>query len=142
MERFHPLHPILSRAAIWAMHEKLAVDRQPNQEHAGTHDEQIKLRMVYALGAVWAYRQGVYAQHPFGHFTAALQILITSGFCFASPEDVQNFLLIARFGMFYYIGVYRHGRRWCIVVIHLDETNGASRLFHLGAGSNVFEDSC
>lgn len=86
------------------MHEKLCSVSHTDRQGACGSDEKIKLRMVYALGAVWAYRRGTYRHHPFGHFTAALQILIDSGFHFASLEDVQNFLLIARFGMFYYIG--------------------------------------
>jgi hypothetical protein len=72
-----------------------------------THDQRLRLfqlNMVMSIGSVGLFQQGQYPLHPFGFFTAAIQAIAPSGFCFNRLEDIENFLLIARFGVYFYIG--------------------------------------
>ncbi|BCS29533.1 fungal specific transcription factor domain-containing protein [Aspergillus puulaauensis] len=60
--------------------------------------------MVMSIGTVRPFRRGEISLHPFGFFTAALQVIAPRGFCFNRLEDIAHFLLIARFGVYFYIG--------------------------------------
>jgi hypothetical protein len=60
--------------------------------------------MVLALGSISLFRTNQIALHPFGFFTAALQSISPIGFSFGAIEDIENFLLISHFGVFYHIG--------------------------------------
>ena len=70
-----------------------------------------KLNLVFALANVDLYRKGTSDKHPFGYFTAGLQHL-DGIMSFESIQDIQGFLLIARFGLYYYIGMalFKKGR--------------------------------
>ena len=60
--------------------------------------------MIFALASIDIYRKGKSDNHPFGYFTAALRRL-NNNMKFESIRDIQGFLLIARFGLYYYIGI-------------------------------------
>ena len=62
------------------------------------------LNLIFALANVDLYRKGKSDKHPFGYFTAGLRNL-DGIMSFESIQDIQGFLLIARFGLFYYIGI-------------------------------------
>lgn len=47
--------------------------------------------------------------HPFGFFTAALKANSPSEFSFGTIEDIENLLLISRFGAHYNIGEHNSG---------------------------------
>lgn len=104
MRRFHPIHPILSQAYIWELHRRLYPDCQTPKQNDLNDDERFKLLMTFALGSVGSHSAGKQDEHPFGYFAAALESLLASGFAFSTLSELQNFLLIARFGTFHYIG--------------------------------------
>lgn len=63
-----------------------------------------QLNMVLAIGSIPLFRTGGIPLHPFGFFTAALRAKPPSGSHFGEIEDIENFLLIAYFGIYYNIG--------------------------------------
>ena len=66
-----------------------------------------ELNMIFALASVDEFRRGKSEKHPFGYFTAALQNL-DGIMSFETSKDIQGFLLIAHFGLYYYIGKLLH----------------------------------
>lgn len=101
------MHPILSQAQIWSLHNRLYAINNIAQRSRLDDDECFKLMMVFALGSAGIHYDGEYDKHPFGYFAAALESLLSSGFAFSTLSELQNFLLIARFGTLYYIGMLR-----------------------------------
>jgi len=99
------MHPILSEAKIWDLHNQLFPTHGTTQRSNLNEDDCFKLQMVFALGSAGIHCEGEYDKHPFGYFAAALESLLSSGFAFSTLLELQNFLLIARFGMSYYIGM-------------------------------------
>jgi hypothetical protein len=67
--------------------------------------ELFTLNMCFALACVTLYPKGQHNKHPFGYFMAALQAFSPAGFGFDTIQDIRNFLLIARFGIFQFIGI-------------------------------------
>ena len=63
-----------------------------------------QLNMVLAIGSVRLFRTAATGLHPFGFFTAALEAKPPSSSSFSTLEDIENLLLVARFGLFYNIG--------------------------------------
>ena len=61
--------------------------------------------MVLAIGSIRLYRGNSFGLHPFGFFTAALEIDPPAATCLHDVEGIQNLLLIARFGVYYNIGM-------------------------------------
>ncbi|KAL4865522.1 hypothetical protein BDV12DRAFT_200054 [Aspergillus spectabilis] len=118
---FHVQHPFLEPTAIWATVTRVEEYRQltPNSMSDEHRHNLFQLYMVMSIGAVRSFRRGEASLHPFGFFTAALQVMAPRGFCFNRLEDIQNFLLIGRFGVYFYIGcsIWEIGRiciRICI----------------------------
>lgn len=60
--------------------------------------------MLCAIGSVVAYRNGQHSQHPFGYYLAALEHF-NPDFLGAGLQGIQDILLIARFGIYYHIGI-------------------------------------
>ncbi|PSN74840.1 hypothetical protein BS50DRAFT_540411 [Corynespora cassiicola Philippines] len=60
--------------------------------------------MILAIGNIRLFRDRVTHLHPFGFFTAALEVNPPSESSFSSISDVENLLLIALFGVYYNIG--------------------------------------
>lgn len=80
---------------------------EPHSLQALDHKERhsvFQLYMAFALGSIRSHHTRKDSPHPFGFFTAALQLIAAPGFCFNSLDDIVDFLLIARFGVYYYIG--------------------------------------
>lgn len=78
----------------------------PNLEATSAEEkfELFQLNLVFALASINQFRKGQCDKHPFGYFTAGLKHL--SGIVsFESTKDVQGLLLIAHFGLYYYIGI-------------------------------------
>lgn len=101
---FHPIHPIVAPSHIWEIH-KQAYQDVANPVHSNvSNDDSFKILMVFALGSVPSHCSGAYDKHPFGYFAAGLKFLLSSGFAFSTLSELQNFLLIARFGTYHYIG--------------------------------------
>jgi hypothetical protein len=63
-----------------------------------------KLNMALAIGSIGLFRDGRSSLHPFGFFTAALEACPPLDSSFDSVDDLECFLLIARFGVYYNIG--------------------------------------
>ena len=99
------MHPILSHTQIWSLHNRLFPSDGITQRGNLDDDDCFKLQMVFALGSAGIHCEGEYEKHPFGYFAAALESLLSSGFAFSTLSELQNFLLIARFGTLYYIGM-------------------------------------
>ncbi|KAM0325174.1 hypothetical protein ACHAQA_007713 [Verticillium albo-atrum] len=78
--------------------------------------------MVLAIGSVRLFRDGIIGLHPFGFFTAALEANPPSSSAFDSLEDIENLLLIARFGIYYNIGcsIWELGRLCVRIAIELN----------------------
>jgi hypothetical protein len=91
--------------------------------------ELFQLNLIFALANIDPYRKGQSDKHPFGYFTAGLQNL-NGVMSFETIRDVQGFLLIAHFGLYYYIGTYP-ASLFDTLADHY------SRLFHLGNLSNL-----
>lgn len=109
-DAFHVQHPFLDAAAVWAT--VAHVDEYRNVSPVSLTDSHrhalFQLNMVMSIGTVRPFRRGEISLHPFGFFTAALQVIAPRGFCFNRLEDIENFLLIARFGVYFYIGRHSH----------------------------------
>lgn len=101
---FHVDDPFLNINEVWASIEKFCQDNletstRPELLSPAQRQEVFQLSMALALGSVRPFRLGSCHLHPFGFFTAALQVLSPSGFSFSSLEDIENFLLIGNFGL-------------------------------------------
>uniref|UniRef100_A0A0B7KNQ6 Uncharacterized protein n=1 Tax=Bionectria ochroleuca TaxID=29856 RepID=A0A0B7KNQ6_BIOOC len=55
--------------------------------------------MALAIGSIGLFRDGRSSLHPFGFFTAALEACPPLDSSFDSVDDLECFLLIARFGV-------------------------------------------
>ncbi|KAH7085973.1 hypothetical protein BKA63DRAFT_598553 [Paraphoma chrysanthemicola] len=80
-----------------------------------------QLNMALAIGSIKPFHEGVGILHPFGFFTAALEVSPPSEFHFNEASDVGNLLLIAHFGLFYNIGcsIWELGRLCVRICIEL-----------------------
>jgi hypothetical protein len=89
-----------------------------------------QLNMVLAIGSIRLSRNNLLPVHPFGFFTAALEVNPPSEYRFCATEDVENLLLIALFGLFYNIGMLLSSG-------YLDLPLTRPRLFDLGTWSSL-----
>ncbi|KAH7137459.1 fungal-specific transcription factor domain-containing protein [Dactylonectria estremocensis] len=99
---FHHSHPFLTKPKVYA-----SLSRQPSLAHSPARPDKhclFQLNMVLAIGSVRLFRDRITNLHPFGFFTAALEASPPSGSTFSTLEDIENLLLVARFGYFYNIG--------------------------------------
>lgn len=109
---FHIQHSFLQRRCVHDLYQRV-YERQtapslpllggsPNEK-----SDLFELNMIFALASVDEFRRGKSEKHPFGYFTAALQNL-DGIMSFETNKDIQGFLLIAHFGLYYYIGRPSH----------------------------------
>lgn len=102
---FHVQHTFLLRKEVWNLHARVYATRPalPTSSMPLRRDL-FQLNLIYAIACVDSYRKGQSDKHPFGYFTAGLEHL-NGHLSFETIEDIQGFLLIARFGLHYYIGL-------------------------------------
>lgn len=66
--------------------------------------DHFRLFMIFAISGVTRYRANLTDKHPYGYYLAALhwidRIPIVGG-----ADAIQNLLLVARFGMYYHVGI-------------------------------------
>lgn len=60
--------------------------------------------MIFAISAVTRYRANLTAYHPYGYYQCALR-WIDKVPLLGSADAIQNLLLVARFGMYYHVGI-------------------------------------
>lgn len=60
--------------------------------------------MIFAISAVTRYRAGLSTSHPYGYYIAALR-WIDDVPLVGDQNAIQNLLLVARFGMYYHVGI-------------------------------------
>ncbi|KAI9158632.1 Positive regulator of purine utilization [Paramyrothecium foliicola] len=114
----------------------------PSPGQVPSPQDHFRLFMVFALSAVTRYRKGDSKEHPFGYYLAAQEYL--AGIPLIGTTDaIQNFLLVARFGMYHHIGtsLWEIGRfcmRQCVELglhmqprrpVHLLEEQHRRRIF-------------
>jgi hypothetical protein len=92
-----------------------------------------QLNMVLAIGSIKLFHECPGTLHPFGFFTAALEVSSPSEFHFNQASDVENLLLIAHFGLFYNIGML-------ILLVPKNMSLTSYRLLHLGVGPSMRSD--
>jgi hypothetical protein len=97
------VQPILSPEAIYDTLDKYTLNTAAQSTTVGATD-MFRLFMALALGGIRLFRSGTFKTHPFGYFTAALEVWTPSMSSFNTIEDIEHFLLIAQFGFFYDIG--------------------------------------
>jgi hypothetical protein len=90
--------------------------------------------MALAIGSIRLFRSGTLNLNPFGYFTAALEVWTPSMSSFNTIEDIEHFLLIAQFGFFYDIGVFRV-MSCRLFLSKTMVTDLILRLLHVGVGS-------
>lgn len=135
---FHSQHPIISRSHFWELFNKI-FDLLEN-EHVPVatiskdyRQEVFTLNMCFALASVTLYAKDQHDKHPFGYFMAALLAFSPKGFGFDTIQDIENFLLIARFGIFHFIGIVNPALKF----FYLLKT---ARLLGMGALPNLHQD--
>jgi hypothetical protein len=75
----------------------------PSPGQTPSAQDYFRLFMVFALSAVTRYRKGLSKDHPFGYYLAAQEYLSEIPLI-GTLDAIQNFLLVARFGMYHHIG--------------------------------------
>lgn len=99
----HPAQPVLDPKLVYDTLGKYTPSQaaQPAVESS----DRFRLFMAFAIGSIHPYRSGASDNHPFGYFTAALEVWTPSKSSFNTIEDIEHLLLIAQFGSFYDIGI-------------------------------------
>ncbi|KAI7765310.1 hypothetical protein LZL87_009839 [Fusarium oxysporum] len=105
-KEFHVAHPLLKREVL-----KSCLEQAPNwtsqQRTNLTPEEKHKIFQLYmaiAIGSIQLFRDKVFDQHPFGFFTAALEMNPPAESRYNTLGNIENLILIARFGVYYNIG--------------------------------------
>ncbi|KAF5702378.1 pyrimidine pathway regulatory 1 [Fusarium globosum] len=105
-KEFHVAHPILQKEALQS-----CLERAPDwstQDRINLTDEQrhdiFQLYMAIAIGSIRLFREKTFDQHPFGFFTAALEMNPPAESHYNTLGNIENLILIARFGVYYNIG--------------------------------------
>ncbi|KAG9254176.1 uncharacterized protein F5Z01DRAFT_120308 [Emericellopsis atlantica] len=103
---FHVAHPILDHSTLlaWLEQQPAMTAKAQSSLTASEKRRLFQLNMAMGIGSVRLYRDGLFKLHPFGFFTAALEIDPPAASCFNDAEGIENVLLIARFGVYYNIG--------------------------------------
>lgn len=94
----------------------------------------VRLNMVFSIGSIKLFRENILVLHPFGFFTAALEAYPPTQSSFNTIEDIENFLLIALFGLYFDIGKALNCET------EKKEELTLSRLFYMGAWSTLHPD--
>jgi hypothetical protein len=106
---FHVCHPILDQEEISVALRTVygdAGDVRMFEEPFSREQKRalFQLNMTLAIGSIKLFHGGSGTLHPFGYFTAALEVSPPSESDFNESGDVGSLLLIAHFGLFYDIG--------------------------------------
>lgn len=106
---FHLCHPLIERAKTYMIFEEVYSSLEIYTSSSRSLSKKQKQNlfqayMVLAIGNIRPFRDGIVSMHPFGFFTAALEVNPPSESAFNAVEDLQNLLLIAHFGVYYDIG--------------------------------------
>ncbi|KAH8880218.1 hypothetical protein GQ53DRAFT_546723 [Thozetella sp. PMI_491] len=110
LEWFHVAHPFLDPDDVVALFGTIYNPDEESGSPTATESSRqsghqlFRANMVLAIGSINLFRNSCLRLHPFGYFTAALRASPPSGWNFGSIEDIENFLLIAHFGVYYNIG--------------------------------------
>jgi len=99
----YPAQPVLDSEVIYNALDKYTLASGVQPTIAAT--ELFRLFMALAIGSIRLFRAGTFEPHPFGYFTAALEVWTPSMSSFNTIEDIEHFLLIAQFGFYYDIGM-------------------------------------
>lgn len=102
-QHHQPAQPVLSHSAIYDTLDQYTLGAP---DKASLEAAQLfRLFMVMAIGSIHSFRNGTCEPHPFGYFTAALEVWTPSMSSFNTIDDIEHLLLIAQFGLFYDIGM-------------------------------------
>ncbi|RKK22453.1 hypothetical protein BFJ66_g16745 [Fusarium oxysporum f. sp. cepae] len=105
-KEFHVAHPLLKREVLQSCLEQ-APD-WTTQERINLTAEQrhgiFQLYMAIAIGSIRLFRDKTFDQHPFGFFSAALEMNPPAESRYNTLGNIENLILIARFGVYYNIG--------------------------------------
>ncbi|KAF4333019.1 pyrimidine pathway regulatory 1 [Fusarium beomiforme] len=103
---FHVAHPLLQRESL-----QTCLDKAPewtNQEKTNLTPQErhdiFQFYMAIAIGSIRLFRDKTFDQHPFGFFTAALEMNPPAESRYDTLGNIENLILIARFGVYYNIG--------------------------------------
>jgi hypothetical protein len=98
--RFHINHTFLVRKDVLEVYNKVY---QPVEGFQCSAQDHFRLFMIFALSGVTRYRSGLSKEHPIGYYLAALAY-VGAVPLIGNADAIQNSLLIARFGMYHFIG--------------------------------------
>lgn len=101
-QHHHPAQPVLSPEMVYDTLDRYTLNTAAQSAIEAT--DLFRLFMALAIGSIRLFRAGTFEPHPFGYFTAALEVWTPSMSSFNTIEDIEHFLLIAQFGFFYDIG--------------------------------------
>ncbi|KAJ4044369.1 hypothetical protein NW753_003860 [Fusarium oxysporum] len=106
-KEFHVAHPLLKREVLqrcleqapdWTAQERINLTAE--QRH-----DIFQLYMAIAIGSIRLFRDKTFDQHPFGFFSAALEMNPPAESRYNTLGNIENLILIARFGVYYNIGM-------------------------------------
>ncbi|KAH8595189.1 fungal-specific transcription factor domain-containing protein [Bisporella sp. PMI_857] len=105
---FHVQHTFLQRKVVLNLYKTVyqhaPTPMEPSEKQFPQQKKDLfQLNMIFALASIDLHRRNESNKHPFGYFTAAL-LNLNGILGFETIEDIQGFLLIAQFGLYYYIG--------------------------------------
>lgn len=89
--------------------------------------------MVSAISSVTMFRRGLIEEHPYGFYRSASYLLPHIPLI-GSVQGIQNLLMIARFAMYYHIGIAH-----CIITSLAWRSLTAIRMLDLGHQQGVHE---
>ncbi|KAF0641085.1 hypothetical protein FPSE5266_06887 [Fusarium pseudograminearum] len=133
-KEFHVAHPFLKREVLQSCLER--VPDWSTQERINLTVEQrhdiFQLYMAIAIGSIRLFREKTLDQHPFGFFSAALEMNPPAESRYNTLGNIENLILIARFGVYYNIGMYE---------VHFTRpaADAIDRMLTVGAESSLYE---
>ncbi|KAJ4229600.1 hypothetical protein NW760_007452 [Fusarium oxysporum] len=107
-KEFHVAHPLLKREVLQSCLEQApdwTTQERINLTAEQRHDI-FQLYMAIAIGSIRLFRDKTFDQHPFGFFSAALEMNPPAESRYNTLGNIENLILIARFGVYYNIGIY------------------------------------
>ncbi|EWZ43540.1 hypothetical protein FOZG_04633 [Fusarium oxysporum Fo47] len=105
-KEFHVAHPLLKREVLQSCLEQApdwTTQERINLTAEQRHDI-FQLYMAIAIGSIRLFRDKTFDQHPFGFFSAALEMNPPAESRYNTLGNIENLILIARFGVYYNIG--------------------------------------
>ncbi|KAK7593276.1 hypothetical protein V3481_004365 [Fusarium oxysporum f. sp. vasinfectum] len=105
-KEFHVAHPLLKREVLQSCLEQApdwTTQERINLTAEQRHDI-FQLYMAIAIGSIRLFRDKTFDQHPFGFFSAALEMNPPADSRYNTLGNIENLILIARFGVYYNIG--------------------------------------